>query len=865
MFLDNFASLNGGAIYSLNQATITGSTFVSNIARDNGGAILNGANMVITNSTITGNQADDAGGAIYHWYALSLDIYNSTIVDNTGLAGGGGIVSIGVEANATSTIIANNGGGDVSGTLNGSHNLIGGDPLLGSLSDNGGPTLTREVLDGSGAIGAGINPLNLSTDQRGAPFVRVSQGKVDIGAFQRQPPIVQVVDTVSDVDNGNYAAGNLSLREAVRRAAENPSLSNIEFSPSLEGRTITLSGTALLLHADMRIIGLGASSLTVSGNGQSRVFHVTSGANVVLNGLKITGGTGTGDGTNGGGGIWNDGANLSLERVWITGNETPYGGAGVWNYSGNMTIVDSTISGNEAQVYGGGVYNDVSDLTVLSSTVSGNRAQFGGGLYTNFGSLAVRNSTIANNTATTSGGGINGETTLISSIVAENAGGDFFGLATPASVANLISDANASGELRDGTAGNIVGRPAGILRLKDSAGSSLTGLPVHQLVATSPAINAGINSSNLPTDQRGLDRTYNGRIDIGAVEHQGQEFLDLVVDTTFDVVDDQVGLGDLSLREAITLGNESPFLTLITFDTSISGATIALQGSQLPLDGPFQIGGDTRVRVDAQGGSRVFHVGGDGDVLLRNMIIAGGRAGDGGGIQNFGLLTLREVELRSNAADFSGGAIWSTGELIITDSTIADNTAVNEAGGVWAYLGSATITGSTISGNTGGGYGAGGLRNTATMTIHNSTIAFNAASEGGGIKNDGTLKIYSTIIANNEGGDLFGDWVAEGRNNLVGDSSSSGGMTDGAAGNIVGVDPRLQPLAFNGGKSRTHALGSGSPAINAGSNTLGLAKASNNVARVRQGAPDIGAFESDLRAGTAADQFIEASMAASSG
>ena len=64
---------------------------------------------------------------------------------------------------------------------------------LGPLADNGGPTMTHALLAGSPAINAG-DPAAMASmggvpqfDQRGAPFTRVSGGRIDIGAIERQP------------------------------------------------------------------------------------------------------------------------------------------------------------------------------------------------------------------------------------------------------------------------------------------------------------------------------------------------------------------------------------------------------------------------------------------------------------------------------------------------------------------------------------------------------------------------------------------------------------------------------------------------------------------------------------------------------
>jgi hypothetical protein len=71
------------------------------------------------------------------------------------------------------------------GTLTGTNNLVGVDPLLdpNGLQNNGGPTPTIALQVGSPARGAGSNPLGLTTDQRGfGP--RTGPSGTDIGAYQ---------------------------------------------------------------------------------------------------------------------------------------------------------------------------------------------------------------------------------------------------------------------------------------------------------------------------------------------------------------------------------------------------------------------------------------------------------------------------------------------------------------------------------------------------------------------------------------------------------------------------------------------------------------------------------------------------------
>jgi len=163
------------------------------------------------------------------------------------------------------------------------------------------------------------------------------------------------------------------------------------------------------------------------------------------------------------------------------------------------------------------------------------------------------------------------------------------------------------------------------------------------------------------------------------------------------------------------------------------------------------------------------------------------------------------------------------------------------------------VVNSTFSGNS-ATYGGGAYNNGTTLTVTNSTFSGNSATNanGGGVLNKvGTLNYTSAIIANStSGGDCvsaIAATIGTNLNNLVEDGSVS------CAAALSG-DPKLGPLANNGGLTQTFALLTGSPAIDAGDITTCAAipppaTAVNSLdqrGNARLGACDVGSFEARL-------------------
>ncbi|HYE15589.1 MAG TPA: choice-of-anchor Q domain-containing protein [Pyrinomonadaceae bacterium] len=207
--------------------------------------------------------------------------------------------------------------------------------------------------------------------------------------------------------------------------------------------------------------------------------------------------------------------------------------------------------------------------------------------------------------------------------------------------------------------------------------------------------------------------------------------------------------------------------------------------------------------------------------------------GHGGGLYlDGGSATMTNCIVSGNTTGLSpagtngyGGGIENSAALVIRNSTISGNTG-NAAGAILNRL-ALNMVNSTVSGNLLNGSGAAiaSSDSFSSLRLTNSTIAFNAGQGLHG--NTGSGFIRNTIIARNAGGvghDAFGTFNSQG-NNIVGVADGSEGFT--AAGDQTGtsaapLDPKLGPLASNGGPTLTHALLAGSPALDAGNNALAL-------------------------------------------
>jgi CSLREA domain-containing protein len=342
------------------------------------------------------------------------------------------------------------------------------------------------------------------------------------------------------------------------------------------------------------------------------------------------------------------------------------------------------------------------------------------------------------------------------------------------------------------------------------------------------------------------------------------------------------------------------FLPGVSGTIQLASALPALS-SDITLQGPGS--GVVTVRRNTGGTYRIFTVSNGFStgptVTISGLTIANGRAAagafptsSGGGIlSDHANLTVQACVFTGNASDpsgftYGGGIFNNEGTLVVEQSTFTNNDAYYGAGiciydatggsGAVGTIRNSTfaandatyggavynqainngssadmsVTNSTLSGNAatnagGAIYNSGALSGSAYTSLTDCTVNANSAPNGGGIYNFSNSANATVFLRNNilrtiaSGGNVFnnGGTVTSSGNNLTNDNTGFASNS----GDIRNTDPMLGPLAFNGGLTQTHALLSGSLAINAGTSFFAPTQDQRGFFYV--GANDIGAYE----------------------
>jgi len=327
-----------------------------------------------------------------------------------------------------------------------------------------------------------------------------------------------VVDSLTD-----DGSGGTTLREAINQANTDSGQDEITFSVT---GTITLIVNLPGITDALHITGPGASSLTIDGVDQYRVFSFqyidTSYGTNAVSGLTITHGNADGNNPDDSGGAiqlyhgdaemtisdvvltdnysGNDGGAIqfgnfdgdaTITRATVTDNYSVYGGGGLYVDSDTgmaLTIVDSIFTGNTAGGDGGGLYfdGDITSVTIVDSVISGNTAGVSGGGIKSYAPLTIVGTTIADNTAIAEGGGgiwlYDAPLVMANSTVSGNSAGGYGGglylYGAVTIVQSTISD-------------NTAGQNAGGVYVGASAGAAILLSTITDNEATGPVSVGG--------------------------------------------------------------------------------------------------------------------------------------------------------------------------------------------------------------------------------------------------------------------------------------------------------------------------------------------------------------------------------------
>lgn len=664
-------------------------------------------------------------------------------------------------------------------------------------------------------------------------------------------------------------------------------------------------GERLTVNRAVLLVGNGATATILDVNSSGTIVQAQPGANVTLRGLTLREGRAFGTASPelglGGGIFIAAGARVQIEDAVLDSNLSDNDGGAIVN-AGHLTVLRSTFVNNRTLIgrinRGGGAILNAPDAhaTLIDSTLQRNTtAGDGGGAIFNQGTLTLTNSAVLTNSAAATfaargrGGAIyqTGSTAALyisgsqlNANTASDSGGAIFAegtlvLRNSTLAANRTTSRGGALYAVDGQLAvensafftNQAGFGGGAIFL-DNGSATIGSAQMHNNRAGSDGQSSGLggalavvnarlalSNSVLESNRSGLDGggvwSIAGQMAISdtriadnysdsALGRGGGLFLiqtgsaAALTMTRGTIVNNRADRGGglyvdrarLTLIESVLRNNSA---------TSEGGGlwgrhtlTATLSGGSVQSNTSGGTGGGLRL-LDMQ------------TEIIGMQILSNTAAQLGGGlfIDGNGHSTLTRVRVGHNRAD-QGGGLFNTNPLTVTRAAFYANSATAIGGGVF-NSGSARISNSTLSANA-AGTGGGGLQNISSdVTLDSVTIAQNS---GGGLRNTGGfVLVRRSIVATNSGGDCqqaSGSLTSQGSNI---DSDDSCSLT--AAGDRPGVDPRLGPLADNGGNTLTHDLRGGSPALDA--IPPGDCQATDQRGRPRPVGPgcDIGAFESE--------------------
>ncbi|AKS40565.1 CSLREA domain-containing protein [Wenzhouxiangella marina] len=667
-------------------------------------------------------------------------------------------------------------------------------------------------------------------------------------AAQQLQAATITVDTLADTN----APGTCSLRSAIQAANQDTAYAGCAAGEA-GSDTIEFAGISGVIELQATP---GLSLLTISSD-------------LIINGpgmdqLEIRPADGVSNRVLG---IYAPADSVTINNLTIANGYTDvFDGGGIFSACRALTLNSVRLSNNASTANGGGLFHrpeTIGSLTIQDSIITGNTAGFqGGGFGVNGSVVQVTGTAFYDNVAGNNGGGAflssPNPFTLIGNVFDGNqgaSGGGLFLRANEALVQDTVFTGNSASGLGGGMTATTLGSATGSLDIRDNL-FEMNSAPNGGGLAMVVFENTGDMSASV---------LYNRFYDNSASDSGGALFMNAQTGVTV-TVGEGVALGNTAV-------NDGGFMT-----ADLDGNALSIRGLQASNNEAGRRGGAAFIFAEA-----LAEITLEGSVLSNNRAQPLGSDGKGGALYlygNPGEFAVLESVLSSNRASQSGGGLYlnvdwtgagaGTPPCRVKYSQISNNQASDGAGAALDQNeGACWFIASTISGNTatiaGGGifhYGSG------PVAVVESTVAFNTAPNGGGIYNYGKYEsrtsVLGSIISDNaastQGPDILGTNTADvsASFSLISDTSDSQLVDVG--NNVLNQSAQLQPLANNGGPTLTHAILAGSPAIDAGSTSLGPTPYDQRgapFARLIGDAMDMGAYEQQTPVPLFSDRFEE--------
>ena len=771
-FINNSASLNGGAIYIASagsditsSSTIRGSTFINNSAIT-GGAIYINANLInILSSTFNFNNASLDGGAVYvdgdFVYLIDSNFTNNTAGDDGGALywnGDNGIIDNIICMN-NKGISADKSDGDTSSTRGGTICLTGSSVILSNSLFTQSSAYMDEGKDSSKVDGGALfvtgNDVNI-TNTKFNYCTAINGG----GALYIIGNNTQINNC--DFDNCNASDGAALYVEGIGCKLYNTSFENNIAGD--DGGAIYWQGSNGIITNITCINNKGISANKSDGDTSSTRGGTIclTGSNVTIsestfslcqaymdsgkNSSKVDGGALfiTGDdvsvigcefdrcvASNNGGSIYIIGNDVNILNS-IFDNSTALNGGAIYVAGTNANINASKFKTNKASQRGGSIFVEGDGASIINSTIDNTQSLIGGAIYISGNSTFVDGCSFNKNTGSDDAG----------------TGGSGGAIYVDGDYATIInSDFSYGIAVNYGGAISVWGKNANITSntFENCSATSLNGGAIYV-----EGTNATIALSNFTNNKVNTKNFAHG----GAIDIEGSD--SKVLNCNFEESEAYVGgfiylsgsnciIDGSSFKEGTAVNGGSIYVSGV--NASISGSDFSsivseMYGGAIYVEGDYaNISENTfeECSVKTYHGGAIYIAGEYTNVEKSNFTLCTGlsNVARGGAIDVEGHYTVIKESNFNQCSAIDGGDIYVFGNYVRIENSSFDLNTARSGGAIYLYgwgavIDKANITDCNASRSGGAIYVAGGGTYILESNIENCLAKGSDSSNGGG-------------------------------------------------------------------------------------------------------------------------------------